>query len=255
MVTLRNGGLTGQIAINANGGTGSWLGEVRVAEGANIVTGPWFSMTQADHNQSPSGLGAGSAGLQGYALWANSCDPIPGSTRFRGYFDPTSFEADPPCIENFDTIRVGFYGNIQRAAGVANWEDTVVLKRKNMLGVFAPVSGVSVANNGRFLLLTKSGGGLWETGEYRVEVLENKLRVRNTDVFSGAAQLFVPPTTYTFGVAKGCEALDLNGDLLITYEDMVEWMMEPVNLNNLPTVDGADASTLQRGIHEHGPEN
>lgn len=258
LVTLRSLGLNGQIAINANGDNGQWLGVVRVARTSDQINGPWFVMDEAAHDAPPSGLGAGVAGLQGDALWGNSCDPVPGSTRFRGSIDPGSFELDPPCIEEFNTIRVGFYGRIERINSQEGWSETILLeKRQGSLNQFSEVQPgfFTVSPDGERKIKLVRGSGLWETGEYRVTVKENKLRVRSDDVLAGQPQLAVPTTQYTFSIARGCPEFDLTGDFLINFSDLAEWMTSPVNINDHPEVDSNDAATLLRGILEHGTEN
>src|SRR5690606_36904238 len=112
---------------------------------------------------------------------------------------------------------------------------------------------VVTAEGSRTLKLTKPLGGSWDPGHYLVEIVEDSIEVRADNVIDGGPKLLSPEDVYTFRLEAGCPGVfDLNGDGGLNAADMAQWYAEPVNLNNLPEVDGNDLLTLIRGINEHG---
>src|SRR5690606_16250050 len=155
-------------------------------------------------------------------------------------------------------IRVALYGQVD-PVGSLSLSDAIKLHHRpnTSVGWGDPVSANVNSTDGRGFKITRPMGGSGEPGQYRVTIVEDSLQVRANNVVDigndDGVQLPIPGDIYVFWLEAGCPGLfDLSGDGGLNAADMAQWYAEPVNLNNLPEVDGNDLLTLIRGINEHG---
>src|SRR5690606_19632146 len=211
-IRLRNGGLTGQIAIGADGlgvdATGLWTdrwvngAEIHVARTSDfnghqhLITGPMYT-------RHPDDLGGGAAGLQPYLRHNSACMPKADTSILIGKIDRNSFEVDPPCINDFPEIRVALYGQVD-PVGSLSLSDAIKLHHRpnTSVGWGDPVSANVNSTDGRVFKITRPMGGSWEPGQYRVTIVEDSLQVRANNVVDigndDGVQLPIPGDIYVF---------------------------------------------------------
>lgn len=262
------GNFKNQIAINANNDGGTWDEDARIRVTKNPALWqnpaiPEYYFLGEEYPETPSLLGGGSAGVIGYVLHGEACNPVEGSEIFIGRIDPFSIEIDPPCIYDTYEFRASFYGRLSFASGVSGPDAVEVRKIKRVNGIdynygVVTLGSVTIAN-GRTLVMKRpvdsnSNPVSFEPGfTYVITIKADKVRVAGSDLSNPSDIVYIAQQSYEFTAYDGCQSLfDLNRSGQVTSGDLAEWFIAPSDINGDGVVCGNDAATLQRGINEHG---
>lgn len=268
-IELPAGGLGGYIVINQPNTSGEWEEGATVSVGAIDLDGPNYILADLDELEE---IGGASAGVAPFSLHRTLCVPQDDAFELL-HVSPTCLLEDPSCIEVLECVvrlyemRTVFRGplvNINSPSPPQSAEGVVVIKKRTLGPSMLDWEEIDdIASEFEIAQQNGTGGGVRsEIAPSRINNAELGIGVeyRVTNALGEAPLLCDgvagnPPAefTYQFILDYDCaaglvELFDLDEDGVVSYADLVAWLIIHEDLNLDGEADDLDFALLYAAI-------